>query len=223
MESMEALLLGIAVGFFAGIIPGAFSTVVATTALERGMGAGVKVALIPVVTESLVMLASALVLTRLPDSTLRWIGIAGGILLLIIAVKVLVGAEKRRAVIQESEGSRGHFLRVALFGVISPGPWAFWFFVGAPLLLNRWFAHPSQGVAFFLGFMGCFIGVMVALAWAVASGRKFLNLLWYRRILRGAGALLVLLGLGLLWQSWVGNFSALVSGPEEVERRINGL
>jgi len=144
----------------------------------------VKVAFIPGVTESLMMLASALVLTRLPDSTLRWIGIAGRILLLIIAVKVLVGA---------------------------------------PLLLNRWFAHPFQGVAFFLGFMGCFIGVVVALTWAVASGRKFLNLLWYRRILRGAGALLVLLGLGILWQSRVGNFSALVSGPDELGRRLNGL
>jgi len=40
VESMEALLLGIAVGFFSGIIPGAFSTVVATTVLERGMAQG---------------------------------------------------------------------------------------------------------------------------------------------------------------------------------------
>lgn len=223
MGAMEALLLGIGVGFFAGIIPGAFSTVVATTALERGMGAGVKVALIPVVTESLVMLASAMVLTRLPDSALRWIGVAGGLLLLVIAAKVLVDAEKRRAVVEEGKGNRSHFLRVALFGVISPGPWAFWFFVGAPLLLNRWYVHPSQGVVFFLGFMLCFISVMVALAWAIASGRQFLNLVWYRRILRGAGILLVVLGIGLLWQSWVGNFSALVSSPDELERRLNGL
>lgn len=221
---MESLFLGIGVGFFAAIVPGAFSTVVATTALERGMGPGLKVALIPLVTETLVMLAAALILTRLPDATLRWIGMVGGLLLLAIAAKVLRDARQRYGLAEAAEEShRGHFIRVALFGVFSPGPWAFWFFVGAPLLLNRWHIHPTHGLAFLLGFMACFIGVMMALAWSVASGRRFLNPRWYRRVLWAAGALLAILGILLLWQSWVGNFSALVSGPEDLEHRLNGL
>lgn len=75
---MESSLLGIAVGLFAGLIPGAFSTVVASTARERVRREGMKVALTPVGTETLVMLAAGFVLSRLPEQMLRWIGLLGG-------------------------------------------------------------------------------------------------------------------------------------------------
>jgi threonine/homoserine/homoserine lactone efflux protein len=218
---MESLLLGIVVGFFAGVIPGAFSTVVATTALERGMGPGLKVALIPVATETVVMLFAVFVLTQLPDATLRWIGIVGGGLLLFIAWKMYRDADQRGTLEPTSQGHGGHFMRVALFGVLSPGPWAFWFFVGAPLLISRWHVGPVHGLGFLAAFMVCFIGVMLVLAWGVASGRRHLSFTWYRRALKCAGALLFVVGLLLIWQSWVGNFTEMVRGSEELERHFN--
>lgn len=209
--------MGLALGFFAGIIPGAFSTVVATTALERGMGPGLKVALMPLITEIPVMLAAVLILSRLPEGALRWIGMVGGAVLLVIAWKVAKGAGSAELTSSEKRRNMGHYTRVFFFGILSPSPWAFWFFLGGPLLLSRWNVSPWNGVLFMATFMACFIGVMMALAWAVATGRHQLNLTWYRRILQGAGAILVLAGVVLIWQSWVGNFSALVQAPEQFQ------
>ena len=218
---MEALLLGLVVGFIAGIIPGAFSTVVATTALERGLGPGLKVALIPIATELPVMLAAVFVLSRMPEGVLRWVGIVGGSILLLMAWKVARGADSADLSKPSKRRNMGHYARVFLFGILSPSPWAFWFFLGGPLLLSRWNVAPMNGILFLVGFMTCFLAIMLALAWAVATGRRRLNPTWYRRILQGAGALLVVAGIVLIWQSWVGNFSTMVQSPEEVERLLN--
>jgi threonine/homoserine/homoserine lactone efflux protein len=217
---MESILLGIVVGLFAGLIPGAFSTVVATTALERGLREGMKVSLIPVGTETFVMLVAVFVLSRLPGEALRWIGLLGGLLLLFMAWKVFRDAHRTSSLVDDVSGHGRHLLRVALFGLLAPGAWAFWFFIGAPLLLNRWHIGPLHGLAFLGSFMVCFIGSMLALAWAVASGRRYLSTAWHRRTLKGAGALLVGVGAVLIWQSWTGNFTAMVQAPEAVEERI---
>lgn len=210
---IESILIGASVGLVAGLVPGAFSTLVATTALERGMGPGLKVALIPLATELPVMLAAVFVLTRLPVQAFRWIGVAGGILFILMAAKLLWDSRDGDPVSAEAQAHGGHFLRVAILGVMSPGPWVFWFFVGAPILLNRWRMSPGQGLLFLAAFMACFIGAMLVLAWGVASGRRLLNLLWYRRTLKAASAVLVLAGIILMWQSWVGNFTEMVQAP----------
>jgi len=219
---MESLLLGVGLGLFAGMIPGAFSTIVAATALERGMGPGLRVALVPLGTEMPVMLAAVLVLSRLPEGTLRWIGMVGGGVLLLIAWKVFRDADRSDPLSGSGRPERGHLVRVVLFGLLSPGPWAFWFFLGGPLFLNRWYVGPAAGLIFLASFMVCFIAVMLGLAWMVASGRRHLNLAWYRRILRGAGGLLCVIGAVLIWQSWVGNFSQMVQAPGEIQERVEG-
>lgn len=217
---MEALLLGVSVGLVAGFIPGAYSTVVAATALERGLRPGIKVAVVPLFTEMPALLASTLVLTRLPTGALRWIGIAGGILLLGFAVSIYRKASTPPDL--EEEGTRkGTVTRAAIFGVLSPGSWAFWFFLGSPLFLSQWRNRWIDGFLFLGAFFLCFIGAMVALAWAVGEGREHLSDRWYRWTAKGASGLLVVAGAILIWQSWVGNFEEMVQSPpvaqEEVE------
>jgi threonine/homoserine/homoserine lactone efflux protein len=264
---MESILLGLGVGLFAGLIPGAYSTVVATTALERGLGEGLKVSAVPVLTESFVMLLAVFVLSRLPEATLRWIGIAGGLLLLFMAWRVFRDARRGGEALsrdgskdtsapggwggvpggksgvpggksgvpgddprgdgdrgkedQRKEAPRGdaraHLLRVAAFGLLAPGAWAFWFLVGAPLILNRWGVGPLHAIGFYLAFLAAFTGAMAALSWALASGRKHLTERWHRRVLRGASGLLVVVGGVLIWQSWMGNFTEMVRTPEALE------
>jgi threonine/homoserine/homoserine lactone efflux protein len=220
LAPMDTLLMGVVLGLFAGMIPGAFSTVVVTTALERGLGPGIRVALIPILTELPVMLASVLVLARMPEGALRWVGMVGGTVLLVIAWKVARGANSADMHAAVRRRNMGHYTRVFLFGILSPSPWAFWFLLGGPLFLNRWNVGPIHGIGFLVTFMGCFLGVMILLAWAVATGRRQLNPTWYRRILQGAGAVLVVAGIVLIWQSWAGNFAALVQAPEHLDNHL---
>ena len=217
---MEALLMGMALGLFAGLIPGAFSTVVASTALERGLGPGIRVAFLPLLTELPVMLVAVFVLSRLPGGVLRWVGMLGGAILIYMAWRLVRGVATIDPEAAQLKSHMGHYLRVAAFGVLSPSPWAFWFLLGGPLFLNRWNVSPSLGLLFLAAFMVSFIGTMVVLAWLVGTGRRRLNLTWYRRTLRGAGALLLVAGAVLIWQSWIGNFTELVQSPEEFQSQF---
>jgi threonine/homoserine/homoserine lactone efflux protein len=218
---MESLLLGIVVGIVAGLLPGAHFALVATTALERGLRQGLAAAAIPLVTETVVLLAAVLALASLPEDSLRWVGIVGGLLLLYMAWRVLKDvrhADPR----EQAEKSKGHLARVALMGVISPDPWIFWFIVGGPLFLNRWHVAPLQGVVFAATFILCLVGVRGGVAWAASRGRNVLSRTWYRRVLTVGGALLVILGLVLVWQSWEGNFQSMIMSPEEIEEEVTG-
>lgn len=219
---METLLLGSALGLFAGMVPGPFLTLVATTSLQNGLSAGLKVALVPLVTEIPVLVVSILVLTQLPESVLRWIGICGGVLVLYMAWRVEMDAKNPALEDSEIASMKHHLLRVALVGVLAPAPWVFWFLIAGPLFLNRWHVSPWHGIGFLLIFFSCFVGMMMLVAWAVASGRKKLSRKWYRRVLRGAGAVLAVLGCVLIWQSWVGNFGELVQPQRQIQDVVSG-
>lgn len=219
---MESLLLGVALGLFAGMVPGPFLALVATTSLRNGLSAGTRVALIPLVTEVPVLLTSILVLTQLSDSVLRWIGLAGGALVLYIAWRVYRDARDATLEEERAENLRGHYLRVALVGILAPAPWVFWFLIAGPLLLNRWHVSPWHGLAFVCAFFACFVGMMMLVAWASATGRARLNDRWYRRALRTAGIALALLGSVLIWQAWVGNFSEMVNPQRQIQDVVNG-
>ncbi len=217
---MESVLIGCALGLFAGIVPGPFLTLVATTALKRGLGDGLKVALIPLVTELPVLAASVLLLTQLPDAFLRWIGMAGGLLVLYIAWRVEREARSADPTDTELPPFRGHFFRVVLVGLLAPAPWIFWFLIAGPLFLNRWHVSPWNGVAFVLAFFAFFVGAMMTVAWGASKGRKKLNLDWYRRTLRGAGIVLAIGGGVLIWQSWEGNFTDMVRPHRQIQEAV---
>ena len=80
----DALLFGSLVGFFSGIVPGPYSGLVAATALDQGFRAGFKLALIPLLSEGAVLAVTAVVISQLPSGIVRWMGIAGGLLVIFI-------------------------------------------------------------------------------------------------------------------------------------------
>lgn len=113
--------------------------------------------------------------------------------------------------------ARAHLLRVTAFGILAPGAWAFWFLVGAPLILNPWGVGPLHTIGFYLAFLAAFTGATAGLAWALASGRKHVTERWHRRVLKGASGLLVVVGGVLIWPSWMGNFTEMVRTQEALE------
>ncbi len=217
---MEAIAMGAALGLFAGILPGAFLTLVAATALQRGLRQGITVALLPLGTELPVLLVSVLVLTQVPEVALRWLGVAGGGLLLYMAWRLIRESGAGSLENRTPGKARSHYLRMTLVAILSPSPWVFWLLIGGPLLLNRWRVGPTHGIAFAVAFLVCFVGVMAAVAWASATGRARLDPAWRRRVLFGAGWVLVLAGVALVWQSWIGNFTEMVRAPETFRDRV---
>lgn len=212
--------MGTALGLFAGIIPGPFLALVAATALRRGLGDGLKTALVPLVTEIPVLVLSVLVLTQLSPPLLRWIGVAGGVLMLYMAWRVVVEAREADPADTVDESLIGHYFRVAAVGLLSPSPWVFWFIIAGPLFLTRWHVGWIHGIVFLAAFFFFFVGMMMLVAWAASTGRDRLSRLWYRRALRGTAALLAVLGTLLVWQSAEGNFQEWVQPQRTIEHQI---
>lgn len=219
---MESILIGVALGLFAGVIPGPFLALVAHTALDRGLRDGLKTALIPLVTEIPVLLLSVFALTRLPRGVLQWIGIGGGVLILYMAWRVEVQARDAdpTKTDEDLESLKGHYFRVAAVGLLSPSPWIFWFLIAGPLTLNRWQVSWLHGVSFLLAFFACFVGMMMLVAWGSSVGRERLSNTWYRRALRITGAVLAVAGSVLIWQSIEGNFESMVRPQERIQRAV---
>jgi len=228
---MTALAIGAVLGFFAGIMPGPFFTLVATTSVRDSLGAGLRVALVPLGTELPAMIAALFLLTQLPEEGLRWMGVAGGVLLLYVAWRVASTGREEEGDPEEdgdSDGSgddepkSGHFRHAVALGLVSPTPWVFWIIVGAPITMNRWHEGPLQAVIFVATFLGLFIGTLAGVAWAAHSTGKQLGKTGSRRFFYGAAAVLAIGGVILAWQSWIGNFTEMVQAPERIEEEITG-
>lgn len=198
---MTELLLGITIGVSAGLSPGPLLTLVLTTALQRGFGAGVRVACSPLVTDGLVIAIVLSVLSSVPDSVVRLLSAGGGLFVIWLGVTTIWHAGRAELVVEATRPVQRDLWRGVIVNVLSPHPWLFWLGVGGPILVTSWHKTPAHATAFLLGFYGCLIGSKIAVAAAVAAGRKRLVTAWYRRLLQGSGALLLLAGMALVFEA----------------------
>lgn len=199
---MTFLLLGFSLGFSAGISPGPLLTLVITRTLARGFGAGLRVALSPLITDAPIILLTLLLFNALPPLLESAITAVGGLYVICLGVETIRSA--RHARLQAPGGATGaasvDLWQGALVNILSPHPWLFWIAIGSPTLARAWQAGWPNAVFFLLGFYSLLVGGKIAVAAAVAGGRRFLTDVWYGRLLWLAGLLLCLFGALLLWQ-----------------------
>ena len=201
---MSELLLGISLGFAAGISPGPLSALVVTTALQRGVAAGVRVAIAPLLSDLPVVALSVLAVGALPTRFLPYLAVAGGLFVIFLGLDTYRKAD-RASFEGRPDGARD-IRRGFVTNILSPHPWLFWLGVGGPLLVAAWDKGAGFAAAFLGGFYALLVGSKLFLAWGVAYGKGALSLVWYRRVLGGSGLVLMLLGGVLIWQAAWGRF-----------------
>ena len=140
---MTELLLGISLGFAAGVSPGPLLTLVVVTGIERGPAPAVRVAMAPLVTDTSVILLALLVLTNVPDRALDGLSIVGGLYLVGLGLATLLRAGKLEAI--DVAAARRDIVRGVAVNLLSPHPWVFWITVGGPLLVEAWRRAPARG------------------------------------------------------------------------------
>lgn len=200
---MTELLAGLSLGLGAGVAPGPLLTLVVTSALERGLGAGVRVALAPLLTDAPIIALTVAVVSSVDDSVLRVLGIVGGSVVAAMGVWS-IATQRRSADVEESVAGSGDIWRGVVVNALSPHPWIFWIGVGAPLLVASWRDSPGLGVAFLTGFYLLLVGSKVVVAIAVARASSRLNEVWRRRLVIGGGVLLIVGGAVLVWEAAAG-------------------
>jgi threonine/homoserine/homoserine lactone efflux protein len=216
---IRTLILGMLLGLFSGVVPGPFTALITVTSLRHGFWAGLRIALVPLVSETSVLAVTAVLLSHLPDHALRWMGIVGGAVILFLAIRTYREAADHPG--QEPQvGSRQRALEGMMVAVLSPTPWVFWLLVGSPLFLGAYHQGWGHAAAFLGAFLFVFVGVYVGIARAASLGHKRLPHHWYRRVMVGAAAALFLAGGVLVWQSWIGNFHRMVQGSEDIRNLV---
>lgn len=217
---LETLFTAALLGLIAGLMPGAYTTVVASAALEHGFRAGARLALVPLFTDVPPMLLMALVLHRVDDQVLTAIGVVGGIVVVGLGVRLVARQRERATPADTSVELRRTFWAIAVSGLLSPAPWIFWLGAAGPLLLRAWYRSPLQGVAFGATLMAMLIGTALAVAWLAARGRRAMAPAARRRALRVVGVALGVMGAVMVWQSLTGNFQRLIREQQTLRERI---
>jgi threonine/homoserine/homoserine lactone efflux protein len=200
---METLLFALGVGLAAGGAPGPFMALVIAVSLERGFWAGLRVALVPLITDLPVMIACLVVVRALPDRFIGSLGYLGAAVLIILGVQMWRTSRKS----EEQLAARpllGDIGRAVLVNFLSPYPWLFWFSIGAPRVLGAWETSPALSIGFIVIFYIGLIGATTAVAAISARSRRFLGGRVYRLVIRFCGVALVLLGILLGLQTWRG-------------------
>jgi len=202
MTPWQALGVGVSLGLGAGITPGPLLGLVITETLRGGWRAGVLVALAPPIADLAVIALCILLLARLPVVAFAVLGISGGLYVLFLGWETwrtagLTPTATTEAV-RTAKQSLGKGITVNL---LNPHPYLFWLTVGGPVVIGGYRQAAFMSIiAFVAGFYVCLVGSKVLLALLIHSGRARLQGRGYRLALRFSAALLLLLGVLLVWE-----------------------
>ena len=195
---MEFLFIGLLLGLSAGISPGPLLTLVIAETLRYGLGAGIRVAITPFITDLPIILLTLIILSRLANYEwlLGVISLVGGIVLLIMGFDCLMA----RGVVTAGEAARSNSLiKGILANLLNPHPYLFWFSVGAPLMTQALGQNAAALIGFIVGFYLFLVGSKVILAVMVARSAAFLSGRIYLYVMRFLGAMLGLLAVFLFY------------------------
>ena len=148
---LAAVLQAAGLGFSAGASPGPFQALLLERAAVRGPRRALPLALVPLVSDPLVVLACLFALAGLPPGFLRLLRLLGGALLCWMGAGGLRQALRPAAEAGGAAGPAGPadqgrtaggggarrdlgFWRAVLVNLLNPNAWLFWSLVGGPLL-----------------------------------------------------------------------------------------
>jgi threonine/homoserine/homoserine lactone efflux protein len=195
------LLAGLSLGLGAGLVPGPLLALVVTSSLQQGFGAGVRVAIAPLLTDLPIVTLAVWLVASLSPAMVRWVGVLGGVVVVGVGIQMVW----RSPVVDDAAPpSGGDLVRAMIVNLANPHPWIFWVVAGAPLLVSAWHRAPGLAVAFLAGFYLLLVGTKVVVAAVAAHTASHLSQTWRARTVYVGAALLVIGGAVLIWEGAAG-------------------
>jgi threonine/homoserine/homoserine lactone efflux protein len=184
----EFFLAALSFGLAAGLKPGPLGVIVIQQALSRGLLAGARASLAPLITDGPIIIAALWFLSRFKSIDLfaAALSLVGGVYLLWLSMKMF---RIEQISFAGKLGSRGSLATAVKVNLLNPGPYLFWFTVGGNYIIR---GTAAQSLVFVITAIGTLIASKVAVA--VLAVRFFPSL-------EGRGYLLTmkLLAVALAW------------------------
>lgn len=166
----EYFLPALSFGLAAGLKPGPLGIIVIQQTLSRGLSAGVRASLAPLITDGPIIIAALWFLTQFKsiDRFAAALSLIGGAYLLWLAAKMFRVSEISLAGKLESKNSFATAVKVNL---LNPGPYLFWFTVGGSYIIR---GSTTESLVFVVTSIGALIAAKIAVA--VLAARFFPSL-----------------------------------------------
>jgi len=190
----NSLLFGIIIGLAAGLSPGPLITLVVSETLKNGKKEGIKVAVSPLISESLIVLFVLVILSSIAENSI----VIGAISLLGACFLIYLGLSNLRANVKEPKnhlGKNNALLRGITTNLLNPNTYLFWLTVGGPRILESSLDNLSAPILFILGFYVMLVGSKTAVAIAVDESKTLVRSKHYVYIIRALGIVLIVFAL----------------------------
>ncbi len=191
---------GLTLGLAGGLAPGPLTTLVLTTTLQHGMREGVKVALVPILTDGPLMWLSTLAVAHLTAMPLAMglISLCGGLFLLSLAWHT---AHIQEVEVDPDAPVTGTWAKAVTTNLLNPHPYVFWVTVGGPLLAQATEGGTAHVVAFASAFFLALCGTKVIMAALIDRARAHIAGPVYRWVMRGLALALAYFAVRFLLES----------------------
>ncbi|MEE2786201.1 MAG: LysE family translocator [Myxococcota bacterium] len=178
-------LMGCTFGLAGGLSPGPLTALLIRQTLDRGLRAGVLVAIAPLITDGplLFIFCAGLGAVVYGSAVETALSLVGSVFLIYLAIETWRSAG--RGLDRPGETPGGTVWRAILTNVLNPHPYLFWGAVGAPTTMKAVEDGVSSMVAFLLSFFVCLVGSKVVIASLIARHRDALRARIYRPMMCG--------------------------------------
>jgi len=194
---VELLIAGIILGLYSGFSPGPLLVLVISQTLTHGYREGVKVALVPVITDLPIILISIVLLSVVSgyNFIIGSISILGGLYVLYLAY----GSINTKGLTSNFDIEEPKSLKKGIIvNLLNPSPYLFWITVGGPILITAYSRDIASPLLFITGFYTFLVGSKIILAYATGKSRDFLIGTSYVYIMRILGVFLIIFALYLI-------------------------
>jgi len=193
-QIIEFLLYGIVLGLAQGLTPGPLITLIFSETLKYGKKEGLKIAISPLITDSLIVSLSLLILSNLASYTV----VIGIISLFGACYLIYLGIENLRIKIDKftlEPVKKGALKRGIIANFLSPHPYLFWLSIGGPTILESTHVGISATVLFIAGIYMTLIGSKIAVTLIIDKSKTVLKSKYYIYAIQALGIVLIVFAL----------------------------
>jgi len=212
IELLKALALGFTIGISAALIPGPMMFATVGISLEKGWRTGPFVFLGHSMVElTVILLVIAGASSFITDSTIAYMSILGGIVMILFGLVILKSAKSVSNVnIAESakkfKGSVGPVSAGILTTALNPAFILWWLTAGSAIILQEYLFGILAIVAFIIGHWLADFSFLLTVASSTAKGKDLFSERTHRRILYFCSVFLMIFG---VW--FISNYNNLSS------------
>lgn len=185
------LVYGILLGLAQGLTPGPLITLIFSETLKYGKKEGLKIAISPLITDSLIVSLSLLILSNLSSYTV----VIGIISLFGAFYLIYLGIENLRIKIDKftlEPPKKDALKRGIIANFLSPHPYLFWLSIGGPTILESARISITATALFIAGIYITLIGSKLAVTLIVDKSKTILKSKYYIYAIQALGIVLIL-------------------------------